>query len=453
MVNPTYSHPPSTEPGPINDSRYKSIPIIEDADGTFHNISDAAPMPVALGGAQLDAFGRHRVSAPGNRLDAEFTYDLQPDLFDSFTTNGTITHNATARQAELSLSAAAAGNHATLSSHPVPYTPGCSQLSEKTGVLDLAGIGTGTVEFFLRSNVTGSVTEQTVAQADWDNFSTDRDWTDSHIFAIDFQSLKVGTIRGCMVSQGASTCVASIHNDNLRNSGYWQTPTLPVQYRIYIEDKGQGAGVQTFAEICYGNDLNAIGFRYVIDGANASATMAAICCTVKSEGGADLQDMPGFPRAISTRGGSRVSGGSTRAVTSSVMLPIMSIRSKAQFNSLPNLSLIIPDHYSIYASNDVELVIIVDGTLTGASWVDVNSTRSCAEYDISATVITGGVEVKIDPFSSAKGNNNSGQLDGLLGKALLWDRQDGVTGILTIAAIAYGATASCRVDLGWKEIR
>lgn len=401
----------------------------------------------------FDAFGRMRTSGTGNRLDAEFIYDLQPDLFDNFATNGVVAHDATARQAVFALTGSDEGNHATLSSHPVPYTPGNSQLTEMTGVLDGSSLGTGTVEFFLRSTVTGTTTEETFPQSSWLAFSGDRDWSKSHIFGIDFQSLKVGRIRAFLVSSGIPTRVAEINNDNLRSSGFWQQPTLPVQYRLYIEDKGEGAGVQTFAEICYGNSLNAVGFRYVIDGANASATMAAICCTVKSEGGVSLQDMPGFPRAISTRAGSKVSGGSTRSVTSSVLLPILSIRAKSLFNSLPNLGLLIPDHYSIYGSNDVEVVIIADGTLTGARWNDVNSTRSCAEYDISATSITGGVEIKIDPFAAAQGNNNSGQLDGLLGKAVLWDRQDGVTGILTIAAIAYGATSNCRCDLGWKEIR
>ena len=45
MTDPTYKYPPAQDPGPINDSRYKSLPLVEDENGVFHNISLAAPMP------------------------------------------------------------------------------------------------------------------------------------------------------------------------------------------------------------------------------------------------------------------------------------------------------------------------------------------------------------------------------------------------------------------------
>ena len=167
-----------------------------------------------------DAFGRLRTSGTGQRLDVEFIYNKQPEFFDEITSNGTVTHNTASRDLTLSISNTTAGTHATMRSHPVPYTPGSSQLIDITGVLDLAAIGGGTAQVFLRSSVTGSVVETVVDQANWSEDTVDDvDWTESHIFAMDFQSLKVGTIRFIMVRNGLPVHVHSIHNDNTRDTG------------------------------------------------------------------------------------------------------------------------------------------------------------------------------------------------------------------------------------------
>tara|TARA_R110002126_G_scaffold110234_5_gene247352 strand:+ start:1965 stop:2852 length:888 start_codon:yes stop_codon:yes gene_type:complete len=65
MADPTYTYPPTSDPGPINDSRYKSIPVVEDADGTFHNISDGSPMPTRAGDFQDEVKRGMRVGVTG----------------------------------------------------------------------------------------------------------------------------------------------------------------------------------------------------------------------------------------------------------------------------------------------------------------------------------------------------------------------------------------------------
>lgn len=395
--------------------------------------------------AALDAFGRQRVSGTGQRLDVEFLYDKQINYFDEITTNGTVTHNADTRDLTLALTDAANGSSAQMASFPVPYTPGNSQLIDITGVLDLAALGGGTAEVFLRSSVTGAVTENVVPQSSWVALSTsaDVDWATSHIFAIDFQSLKVGRVRYGLVQNGVFCGVTEINNDNLTDSGYWQIPNLPLYWRLYT------AGGFTYAECGYGDSANGVGFRYKIP-ANANATMKAICGTVKSEGGLDLENIQGVARAINN--------GVTPVTVSTTRRPVLSIRPKATFQSLANLILAIPRLWGMQITEAVRIDIILGGTLTGASWADVDTANSAVEFDVAATVITGGIvvysEYRYATTSGPAAARNVSVGPGLLGKAALWNRLGAETGSLTVAAVRTGGTdAVCLASLQWDEVR
>lgn len=392
-----------------------------------------------IGGASWsgDAFGRLRTSGTGNRLDLEFIYDKQPMLVDEITNNGTVTHNTNQRDLTLSISNATNGTYATMRSHPVPYTPGNSQLIEITAALDLAGIGSGTAEYFLRTKVSGTVAETVVAQSSWTDATSGVDWTKSHIFAIDFQSLKVGRIRFGMVRNGAAVQVGEITNDNVRNTGYWQLPSLPVYWRLYND------ATYTYMEVGYGDENNAVGFRYKIT-ANASATMSAICATVKSEGGYPLAEMPGFSFGFDDLVGT--------TTVSTTLVPLFSIRVQSSFNSLTNLGIALPKSFTIETDNPILVRVRSNTTLTGASWTNVDS-NSIVEYDRSATAVSGGETVYSGYFASS-GKNNATSLQGVLGRAVLWDRQSSETGILTLIARRTGATdAAVLSSLNWEEIR
>ena len=396
-------------------------------------------------GQSYDAFGRLRTSGPGQRLDVEFLYDKQPDYFDELTNNGTVSHNADSRDLTLSLTNGDNGSYAHMCSYPVPYTPGNSQLIDITGVLNLSNISGGTAEVFLRSTVTGSTTEQIIEQSAWLSSynSGDIDWSKSHIFYIDFHSLKVGTIKFGLVRQSKEEVVAFIHNDNVRNTGYWELANLPAYYKIYTESG------ETFMELGYGNSESAVGFRYVIP-ANASATMKAICCTVKSEGAAGLTDLDGLPSTANT--------GITSKTISTNLVPIISIRSRDTFKSLDNLVLSLPNGFSIQTDNPIRLAVVIGGTLTSASWSNVDTNLSSVEFDSSATVLTGGHILTSEYIYATSSGPSSARFTAsgsrVLGKVSLWNRLGSETGILTIASIRTGGSdASCLASLNWIEIR
>lgn len=385
-----------------------------------------------------DAFGRLRTSGTGQRLDVEFIYNKNPDFFDETTNNGTVTFNGNSRDLTLSLSDANNGSHATMRSHPVPYTPGNSQLIDMTGVLDYVAIGGGNAEVFLRSKVTGSVVETVIDQSDWYETPVEIDWTKDQIFTMDFQSLKTGRIRYGLILDGVINYVAEIQNDNRKTSGYWQLPSLPCYWRIYNDS------TYTYMEIGYGNEDNAIGFRYKIL-ANASATMRGICCTVKSEGGMNLSEMNGLHRNVDT--------GTSNTSVSSTLIPILSIRLKSTFQTYDNLTIAMPRGISIKTSQDIKIAVIHSGSLTGASWSDADSTYSAVEYDTSATAITGG-HTLYSKYISSSGNNKLDDSKSLLGKTVLWNRQSSETGIITIAGIKTGSQDSdVLAAINWEEIR
>lgn len=386
----------------------------------------------------LDKFGRVRTSEPNNRLDNEFIYDKNPLTYDEVTvTGGTVTHNANPRDITLAIVNTTTATEASLYSHiDVPYTPGNSQLIDVTGVLDFANIGGGTAYVFLRTNVTGTVVETVEAQADWDNATTGVSWNYSHIFAFDFQSLKVGTIDYYMVQSGSFIKVHTINNDNLRNTGYWQRATLPQYWRIWNDAD------YTYMEMGYGDTENAIGFRYRIT-KNASATMKAICATVKSEGGGSIFDLPSLPFTANR--------GTTALAVSTTMIPVISIRVASTFNSLAYRGLVIPKGFSIEVDNPILFEWYYRPTLTGASWVSAD-TNSGVEYDISATAFTGGTKVESGYVSTGR-NVTSGK-EGLFSKLLLALGRTGTSDILSLVAIRTSSTnANTLASINWGEIR
>lgn len=397
-------------------------------------------LPVKFGdSASVDAFGRARTSGVGNRFDVEFIYNKQADIVDEVVSGaGTVTHDTDSRDVTLAVVAATATDSAALYSYDVPYTPGNSQLVDITGTLDLAAIGGGIASVFLRSTISGSTVELVnKPQAAWDNPVSDVNWTKSQIFAIDFQSLKVGRIRFYLVRSGIAVEVHEIVNDNIRNTGYWQSPSLPAYWRIYND------ATYTYAEIGYGDTLNAVGFRYRI-ARNASATMKAICATVKSEGGFSLFDIPGYQRAADN--------GVTAKTVSTTLIPLLSIRPAATFNSLVNRGLYIPTSYSIQTNQDMRFVILFRPTLTNPSWTAIGN--SGMEYDVTASAVTGGIVEFSDYLAAAAGSAVSSNSKGILGRTLLKLGRTGTSDILTLAAIRTGGTnATVLSSLGWKEIR
>lgn len=382
----------------------------------------------------MTPFGRLRTAHPANRLDVEFIYDKQPNLCDEITLGtGTVVHQANTRDLLIDAGGITAGDQAEIRTYPVPYTAGNGQLVEITGTINRANIA-GTMEVFVRSKISGSVVETTYDQSTWDSNTTGVNWDDSQIFAMDFQSLKVGRIRFGLVQDGVATVVKEVYNDNVRDSGYWQMPAQPVRWLVRNYSEYQEA------EISYGDNDNAIGFRFKTSVKDGDFGMRAICATVKSEGGEYLQDIPGFTRSVS-RGTSVKTIGNT-------LVPLISIRPRSTFRSYVNKALCMPTGFEISTDNPLYYQVLKDASLTGASWGKVDTAESFMESDINATVVTGGTIIKDGYIYNNR--NPERVLEGLP----MWDRAGSTpTGILTIACVRLNVNCDTYGGFTWKEIR
>lgn len=386
-----------------------------------------------------DAFQRLRVSDNDQRFDGDFSYDLSPLLFDRIGSGGTVTHDANSRDGVISLPAATAGLSDGLRQHYAnPYTKGNSQFIAITGIINGGNVAGGRAEVFLRSSITGSITEQVIEQEKWSSNTTGRNWQYSHILLMDFQSLKVGRIRFGLDIGGLAYKIAEIANDNIRAAGYWQLADQPTYWRQY------NTADYTYTEMGYGDEANAIGLRYRVP-VTASQSMRAICSTVKSEGGGDLTSIAGARFSASN--------GVTARTVSTTYVPVLSIQVKATFNTYVNKGLVFPDSFSITNDNALYYEIRVNPALTGGSFASVSADSLC-NVNVTSTAVTGGRVVFSDYAAPAAAGVKSSGKTGILDKIPLAVSALGVGDILSICCIRNGTTNSAtQAALNWKEVR
>lgn len=347
-------------------------------------------------GAQLDSFGRLRVSQANTSFDSQQEYGLNTLTTWDATANGTLATgssngsatngsnlvgptNTNTRLTPLTVSTTS-GHYSVLQSKQyVRYIPGKSHLilmtgifspgtiancDARTGYFDSANgiflkVTNGVASFVLRTSTSGSVSDaNAVASSAWsvDHFDgtgpsgITLDLTKTQILVIDAQWLGVGRVRCGFDIDGVVYIAHEFKNANSLIVPYTQTFNLPV--RMEIRNTGTSSG---------------------------TPTIQFVCCTVLSESGSETRGFPYSAPAVIT----------TTAVTT--RRPVLSIRPKATFNSRTNRGHIKGMEFFLRTTtNDSLFEIVIGGVLTGAAWTSVD-TDSMAEYDTTATAITGGV--------------------------------------------------------------
>ena len=172
--------------------------------------------------------------------------------------------------------------------------------------------------------------------------------------------------------------------------------------------------------------------------------MAAICATVKSEGGGDIHDIAGIR--------SSGSNGTTKKTVSTTMIPVLSFQLKGTFNTYPTKGIAFPTAYEITTDNPIYYEIRVNPTLTGASFASVGN-DSILNVDTTASAITGGRVIKTG-YASSSGAKTQASSNGILNKIPLGVSAAGVGDIITICAIRDGTTnASVGTSMDFNEVR
>jgi hypothetical protein len=353
-------------------------------------------IPVALGGTNLDAFGRLRVSNPYTLFDSQNRFAKDNQFSETLATSGTATYNADESSVDMAVTTASGSTAIRQSLRCMPYQPGkgllvlCTfvmneqkeNLRQRVGYFNAGdGVFLNVVdedepEFVIRTSTSGSPSDaRAVAQGSWNGDKLDGtgpsgltlDLTKAQILWMDFEWLGVGSVRCGFIIDGQYIVCHTFDNANDNDKVYMTTAILPVRYEI--ENTGATA---------------------------SASTLTQICSTVISEGGYGQVVAPNTAR----RTAAKTSIGTT-------FLPIVAIRLKStKLNAvvLPHVVNVLPT-----ANGDYEVVLARlddDSSLTSVSWV--NTDFENVEYDVSATAVTITAAQIVDNFYLTATNQSSG---------------------------------------------
>jgi hypothetical protein len=353
-------------------------------------VATTSPIPISIGGTNTDAFGRLRVSQPYTLFDSQQRYAAD-NQFDTSTVNGASTTFLT-NESSVQMSVAATTNSQAVRQtfRSMSYQPGKGLLVLATFAMNtptanirqrVGYFNTQNGVFFQANGTTLSMVMRsdslptpgtpsdirTVNQADWNGDKLDGtgasgitlDPSKTQIFWCDFEWLGVGSVRTGFVINGQYIVCHTFNNANDIGSVYMTTAILPVRYEIT-------------------NLSNAV-----------TASMKQICSTVISEGGYEQYS----PSHLARR--------TTKLATIGLTFkPVVSIR----LASTALGAVVLPGRMQLLpiTSQNYEVALFFNGTLTGASWSAV-PTDANVEMDTSATAITGGTLVQTD-YVSASGS-------------------------------------------------
>ena len=261
-----------------------------------------------------------------------------------------------------------------------PYQPGKSILIYQTFVMNAAktnlrqrvgyfsaynGVyleqGPNGVTFVIRTYTGGSVDDSRyVAQANWNGDKLNGtgpsgitlDLTKTQILFFDIEWLGVGNVRCGFIINGQYVVCHTFQNANQSTSTkvYMQTATLPLRYEISNTDT---------------------------TASNSSMTM--ICSTVISEGGYEQVTAQNIARAS----GNGVTISNNTGLT---FTPLVSCRVNSTYFGAVIVPAIV--NFAAAASGTYEVVMIKNGTLTGATWAAGPISSSMVDVDTAATAVT-----------------------------------------------------------------
>jgi hypothetical protein len=391
---------------------------------------------IALGGVNVDAFGRLRVSEPFTLFESALSGQRRYDYSNSVANGGTVSFDYNANVRYLTVTTTNGSEAIRESLYVFPYQPGKSllvmntfcfappqaNLRQRVGYFGASnGIYfqnlSGVSSFVKRSSSSGVLVEQVVPQTSWNADTLNGSGpsgvnlqvSSSQIFWEDFEWLGVGSVRCGFVINGQFILAHTFnHANNAGNtSTYMGSATLPIRFEI------------------------------TNTGATAvNSNLTQICSTVISEGGSN-------PTLTTYSAGTGIS--TVRLATAGTYYPIVSLRLNSNYlNSVVYLSQV--DILSPTV-NYYRWAILKNATLTGANWTaPTGSTR--VDADTAATAASDGIEIQ-SGFASSRdtillANNIADQL----GRSIA-----GVSETWTLVLTATSNNADVLAQLGWQQIQ
>jgi len=231
---------------------------------------------ITIGGNNVDAFGRLRVSNPLTIFDSKSIMSKNT-LFDESTANGgSVTYTSNKSTVNLNVTEAAGSKTIRQSKRVMSYQPGKSllifntfvmntltaNLKQKVGLFDanngifFTADGT-TLKIVRRTYTSGAAVDTEISQSSWNGDKLNGtgssgftlDPATSNILFIDIEWLGVGSVRVGFVINGQLITAHTFYNANSLTTVYMQTANLPIRYEI--ERSGTlTAGTYTLQQIC-----------------------------------------------------------------------------------------------------------------------------------------------------------------------------------------------------------
>lgn len=247
-------------------------------------------------------------------------------------------------------------------------TAGISGVTKRWGLLsDNNGLffaqEDGILKFVVRDDSSGSVVDDKISQSSW---NLDKlDGTGPSGFNLNVDNVAVFVIEYCC------------HGDNLIRFGVQCNKNIIWAHEIMSENQ--------FAHPKLRNPTLSIAFEVINTTATASASSFRLY-TVSAEVSSNSSIVPASMNSISV-------GGLGRLIQSNSYLPLLSVRPKLLFDGIRNWAIIEPKQFQfLNIASPMHIKLMMNGTLTGASWTSVNPFSAC-EYDVSANTLTGGLSV------------------------------------------------------------
>lgn len=390
----------------------------------------------------LDAFGRLRVSNPFNTFDIQHQYNKQPLFWEESTvTGGSSAHDPNRSSVKLTVDGTNNAEVVRQTKQYFRYQPGKSQYIAMTGNIGVKKTGVRqrwgyfdddngiffeqdatNLKVVRRTKTTGSVVDDAVNQDDWNIDKLDGnglseitlDTSKSNIYVIDLQWLGTGRVRLGVDMGGIILYCHEFINANDLTVPYMTTANLPIRYTI--------------------KNISAIG---------TSTDLLITCLAVTSEGGFNPLGVPGAAD----------NGVTKRAVSGE--LPLISIRPALTFNSITNRGTTLPKAFSLLSEDDIVFYkIVLNGSLTNASFSDVDATNSIVQKDVAATAISGGLVVDSGYLTGAKDKKEAGTVNQpLMSKLVLTVSKDASTSdILSLVVNKVNNNSDCLGGFSWIEL-
>jgi hypothetical protein len=403
--------------------------------GTVNANITGGNVSTTIGGTNLDAFGRLRVSNPFTLFDSQNRY-IDGDQFSNITaTGGNVVYVPNESSFNLNVSATSGSSVIRQSKTVQAYQPGKSLLIMNTFAMAtlkancrqrvgyftadngiyFEAVGT-TLNLVIRSSVTGTVVEERIPQASWNGNTLLAgnpsgivlDPTLTQIFWCDVEWLGVGNVRtGFVINGEFIVCHTFQHANQPGNTTVYMT-TATLNPRYEITNTGATSGV---------------------------STMKQICSTVISEGGFAPSTKLGYVTNNTT---------ATRISAANTVTALCSIRLNPAYPD----AVVLPSQLDIL-SLDVrygQFQLIENATFT-ASFSNV--TGSVVQTAIHSNVITDGTVV----YAGLSSSRDEVEISEDIKRRLqLWRTAAGNTSTLTLAVAYTSANADLLWKMGWEEL-